>query len=64
MYNQLIVKFTNFAWKRLIFDEPTHTKITSMKSIMAGFYWFISATPQLLRHIHRYSNFSFFFFLS
>jgi len=48
MYNTLVTKFNNIAWKRFIFDEPTHTHIPSMRNIMAGFYWFISATPELL----------------
>jgi len=48
MYNTLVTKFNNIAWKRFIFDEPTHTHIPSMRNIMAGFYWFISSTPELL----------------
>ena len=61
MYNTLMVQFKNIAWKRLIFDEPTHTRIPSMKPIIAKFYWFISATPQLLQYNYRYCNFLSFF---
>jgi SNF2 family DNA or RNA helicase len=45
LYNLLIEKFELFAWKRFIYDEPTHTKIKSMKSISCGFLWLISSTP-------------------
>ena len=50
-YNELIQKVgTHNVWKRFIFDEAGSTHITSMKSIQAGFVWFISATyEQLMR---------------
>ena len=48
MYNKFISRFRNFIWKRFIFDEPTHTRISAMKIILANFYWFISATPDML----------------
>ena len=48
MYNTLVTKFRNISWKRFIFDEPTHTHIPSMRPVVAGFYWFITATPDLL----------------
>ena len=34
--------------KSMIFDEPTHTHIPAMRNLIAGFYWFITATPDLL----------------
>ncbi len=48
MYNKFTEKWENYAWKRFVFDEPTHVKIPAMKSIIAGFYWFITATPEQL----------------
>ena len=48
MYNRLISRFRDVVWKRFIFDEPTHTRIPAMKSVLAGFTWFITATPDML----------------
>jgi len=47
IYNSFITIY-NRAWKRFIFDEPNTVKIPKMKQIVAGFYWFITATPTLL----------------
>lgn len=55
-YNYLLERFPSYAWKRFIYDEPTHTKITSMRQVIAGFIWFITATPELLLQQHRYSH--------
>ena len=44
-YNRVAVIHEKFAWKRFIFDEPAHLKITGMQSIQAGFFWFMTATP-------------------
>ena len=49
MYNKFVQRYHNYAWKRFIFDEPSHTKIPAMKEIIAGFYWLVTATPKLLR---------------
>lgn len=59
MYNRYTDIYKRYAWKRFIFDEPTHTKIPSMNTIICGFYWFITATPYLLinRNSNRCSNF-------
>jgi len=54
MYNKLIVRYQNVAWKRLLYDEPGTTVIPSMKKMHAGFLWFITATPELLKW--KYSN--------
>ena len=55
MYNQLVQRFsTNFAWKRFIYDEPGTTQIRSMQTIQAGFFWLVTATPELVRY--RYTN--------
>lgn len=48
MYNRFVSRFREVVWKRLIFDEPTHTRISAMKTVLANFYWFISATPDML----------------
>jgi hypothetical protein len=43
-YNELIDIHSNLCWKRFIFDEASSTHISAMRSINAGFMWFISAT--------------------
>jgi hypothetical protein len=49
-YNELVDSNPNVVWKRFIFDEAASTHINSMRSISAGFTWFISATyKELLR---------------
>ena len=53
MYNIFMIKNSNLAWKRLIFDEAGHTKIPSMKPIVTGFNWFITATPNMLLYANR-----------
>jgi len=55
-YNYLLERFPSYAWKRFIYDEPTHTNITSMRQVIAGFIWLITATPELLLQQHRYSH--------
>lgn len=45
LFNSFILQHEDIAWKRFIFDEPGHIKVPSMKFIMAGFYWFVTATP-------------------
>ena len=52
-YNLLILKYQEYAWKRFIFDEPGHLKVPSMKEIHAGFYWFVTATPNAISNLHR-----------
>lgn len=43
-YNQLIDQFPNLVWKRFLFDEAASTHINAMRTVKAGFMWFISAT--------------------
>ena len=53
MFNYLIRSYSQYAWKRLIFDEPGHARVPGMKSICAGFYWFVTATPNAISVKHR-----------
>ena len=53
MYNYLIMSYPNFAWKRFIFDEPGHTRVSGMKDVHAGFYWFVTATPNAITTKHH-----------
>ena len=54
MYNSLMISFPDYAWKRFIFDEPGHIRVSGMKNIQAGFYWFVTATPNaILTHHHN-----------
>lgn len=59
MYNKFIIKYKDVAFKRLIYDEPSTTRIPSMKNVIAGFHWFITATPEMLLYSYRssYANF-------
>lgn len=59
MYNRLISTYNNYAWKRFIFDEPGHIKVTGMKEIYANFYWLITATPNAITTLHRQCQGSF-----
>jgi SNF2 family DNA or RNA helicase len=52
MYNKLMMANSNIAWKRFIFDEPGHVKVPSMKKIIAGFSWFVTATPYSINWQH------------
>lgn len=56
MYNHLVSRFPNCAWKRFVFDEPTHIKISGMRKIVAGFHWLITATPDMLLYTNNYRN--------
>ena len=47
-YNDIVMMYSKFAWKRFIFDEPGHLKVAGMREIHAGFYWFVTATPDLI----------------
>lgn len=53
MYNSLITAHTGYAWKRFIYEEPGHLRISGMKEIQAGFYWFVTATPNDITLNHR-----------
>ncbi len=53
MYNKLILDYQNYVWKRFIFDEPGHLRVSSMKHIKAGFYWFVTATPNAIVFYHK-----------
>jgi SNF2 family DNA or RNA helicase len=55
-YNSLLERFPSYAWKRFIYDEPTHTRISSMRQVIAGFIWLITATPDMLLQQQRYSH--------
>jgi len=52
MYNNLVKSYSKYAWKRFIFDEPGHLRVSGMKDIKAGFFWFITATPNSIIPYH------------
>lgn len=56
MFNHFVSRFPNYIWKRFIYDEPTHTKISGMRKIVAAFHWLITATPDLLLCNHWNSS--------
>lgn len=53
MFNFFMEKYINCTWKRLIFDEPTITKVPNMLRTRAGFIWLISATPHDIYRKHK-----------
>jgi len=53
-YNKLVTMYYNFAWKRFIYDEPGHLKVSGMREIHAGFYWFVTATPEEILGQHKF----------
>ena len=53
MYNNLAMSYSRYAWKRFIFDEPGHIRVSGMKKVNAGFCWFITATPEAITLKHR-----------
>lgn len=53
MYNDLIKTYSKYAWKRFIFDEPGHVRVSGMKEIKAGFFWFITANPNAIISNHQ-----------
>jgi hypothetical protein len=55
-YNKIIDRFPNCAWKRFLYDDPTHCKIASMRPLVAGYIWMLSATPEMLLYQHRSGN--------
>jgi len=59
MYNFLVIKYYNMAWKRFVYDEPAHIKVSKMIRIIAGFYWFVTSTPDIMWEFHRKNKISF-----
>jgi len=52
-FNKLVSHYKRYAWKRFVFDEPGHLRVPSMKNVIAGFYWFVTATPESIYYQHR-----------
>jgi SNF2 family DNA or RNA helicase len=53
-YNKLVTMYYKFAWKRFIYDEPGHLKVSGMREVHAGFYWFVTATPEEILGQHKF----------
>lgn len=53
VFNNLSMAYSKYAWKRFIFDEPGHVRVSGMREIVAGFYWFVTATPESITSHHR-----------
>ena len=58
-FNKIAMMYSKFAWKRFIFDEPGHLKVAGMREIHAGFYWLVTATPELILNQHKFCKGSF-----
>lgn len=61
MYNRVILRHFNMAWKRFIYDEPGHIKVPGMREVAAGFYWLVTATPSSIMSLHHRSRTGFIF---
>ena len=59
MYNRLVERYNDICWKRFIFDEPGHLRVPAMRKILAGFTWFVTATPSSILTQHRNCRSSF-----
>jgi SNF2 family DNA or RNA helicase len=59
VFNSLVDRYHHRAWRRFVFDEPSHVRVPSMKAIVAGFTWFITATPALITSRYRNCNSNF-----
>lgn len=53
MFNKYVERYHDMAWKRFIFDEPANIRVPKMRSIIAGFTWLVTATPNNMYGIHR-----------
>ena len=45
MFKKFSAENKNVIWKRFVFDEPAQLRIPGMPYVMAGFSWFVTATP-------------------
>lgn len=52
-YNMFVSRYYGMAWKRFIYDEPTTLRIPAMEDIVAGFTWFLTATPHNIKDKHK-----------
>ena len=59
MFNELVGMFHRLAWKRFIFDEPGHVRVASMRRVVAGFTWFVTANPNSISKSHATCRSSF-----
>ena len=59
MFNELVGMFHRLAWKRFIFDEPGHIRVASMRRVIAGFTWFVTANPNNISKSHATCRSSF-----
>jgi predicted Zn-ribbon and HTH transcriptional regulator len=48
IFNKFTVLYSDYAWKRIIFDEPSSLRIKKMKEIYSNFYWFLSGKPSYI----------------
>lgn len=45
MFKKFLAENRRVIWKRFVFDEPAQLRIPGMPYVMAGFCWFVTATP-------------------
>ena len=49
MYRKISAENIGVVWKRFVFDEPAHVRVPGMHLPMAGFTWFVTATPKEIK---------------
>lgn len=48
LYNEWIRQYSQYAWKRVIYDEPCDVRIPNMLPVATGSLWLVTATPMIL----------------
>jgi hypothetical protein len=61
MYRKISAENIGVVWKRFVFDEPAHVRVPGMHLPMAGFTWFVTATPKEIKSNQLSFIYPFFF---
>jgi SNF2 family DNA or RNA helicase len=56
VFNLFCTHHADLAWRRFVFDEPGHERVTNMRTVVAGFYWLVTASPHAMVVQHRNCN--------
>jgi len=56
MYKKLVKELPRVAWKRFIYDEPAHLRVSALTLPLSGFTWLITATPSGIEYAQGSCN--------
>lgn len=56
MLNYLNILHKDITWKRFVFDEPDSKNIPKIDFVQAGFYWFVTATPEKFNYMRKFGG--------